>query len=484
MPPQGPPWQVPPPGASAHPPYPGHQQGTPPGAPPDPPSAQADPRHAATAKKAGPLKIVLVAALCVTWLLSLGTGTAYVVAGGFGDDSGTGGAGLWQVPFTVPGFELADRNDSIAFGAWMSGTAVIRAQEDGMHAYDLATGKRVWGTPSPGGQLCSATPDLAGTRGAIAYGTAERCDRVAGVDAATGKILWRVRVPESKERPGLARRGDENLYAPGLWIAGDVLLVRTWGQVSGHRLSDGGKVWTRAIGESCKAVNMVVAASGRAAVSVQCTQGGDSVLLLDGKTGAVAGEHRFKLLGGPDRLISADPAVVAWDDPRDTSFLVMDGAGKAVRQFGAGARIEFAWANRLTYLKGGYEELRAQVRGDTLYVASSPAVRGDVLMAYDLTTGKRLWQSAKPSPTRLTFVRAEDKGLLVMEEGGAYRSVPRLLRVDAATGGTAVVAELPQRAGGESAAARVYYRDGALAIMPFRKADARHALTVVRVEAG
>ncbi|MFI6795794.1 hypothetical protein [Streptosporangium canum] len=106
------------------------------------------------------------------------------------------------------------------------------------------------------------------------------------------------------------------------------------------------------------------------------------------------------------------------------------------------------------------------------------------LLAFDLTSGRQRWKSSGTGDTMLTFVDADDKGLLVVEEGGTNEPVPRLTRIDPATGKASPVAELPQKAGGESSDARVYHRNGTLVVMPFEKVAVRYAITVLRVETG
>ncbi|MGW3367614.1 outer membrane protein assembly factor BamB family protein [Streptosporangium canum] len=453
-------------------PFPPHQPPGQYGGQPDQPPAR---------KRTG--RTVLFVALGLVLLLGLGGGTAWVVAGGFGDGFGEGD---WQVPFTAAGTEVLGTDASIAFGAWMSETAAIRVQKDGVLAYDLKTGKRTWGTPSPGEQLCAATPGIAGGRGAIAYGTTKVCDRVAGLDAKTGKLLWKIKIPAAPAQ----RAGSKNLQAPGLVLAGDLVVVRTGKQVTGYRLSDGRRVWTSKTSEVCTTTG-VAGSAKQVVVNLDCYRGGDSVVVLDGKSGRFKGEYRIKDDdGGPDDLLSADPVVAAWRGGEESSILVLDDKGGKVREFETGTKTDFLALNDTIYIDGGYRELRTVVRGDTLYLATFPAnVKGggisrNDLLAFDLTSGRQRWKSSGTGDTMLTFVDADDKGLLVIEEGGTNEPVPRLTRIDPATGKASPVAELPQKAGGESSDARVYHRNGTLVVMPFEKVAVRYAITVLRVETG
>ncbi|WP_326821940.1 outer membrane protein assembly factor BamB family protein [Streptosporangium sp. NBC_01756] len=460
--PQGPPYpqqQYPPPGPEGQP--------YPPGAQPDRPPA---------GRRTG--RTVLFVALGLVALLGIGVGTAWFVSGGFGDEFGEG---EWQVPFTAAGTEVIGTDASIAFGTWMSDAAVIRVQKDGVLAYDLKTGKRAWGTPAPGEQLCGATPGIAGGRGAFAYGTTKICDHLAGIDAKTGKVLWKVRIPATA-----SKESDKSLDAPGLVLAGDLAVVRTFKRVSAYRLSDGKRIWASNTSKVCTATD-VAASPKQVVVNLDCYEGGDSVVVLDGRTGAYKGEHRITDDdGGPDSLLSADPVVAAWGGGDKTFILVLDDRGKKLREFDSGVKVDLLPLNGAIYIDGGREELRTAVRGNTLYLTTFPEnVKGggisrNELLAFDLTSGRQLWKSSGTGATMLTFVEADGKDLLVMEEGGRNEPVPMLTRIDTATGRAVPVTELPQKAGGESGNAHVHYRNGTLVIMPFEMVASRYAVTVVR----
>ncbi|MGV9776502.1 outer membrane protein assembly factor BamB family protein [Streptosporangium sp. NPDC003464] len=473
------------PGPQPHPP--GQQQPYPPGAQPYPPSQPPGqhggrPEQPPAKRRTG--RTVLFVALGLVLLAGLGGGTAWVVSGGFGGSGG--GDGDWQVPFTTADTEVIGTDNSIAFGAWVSETAAIRVQKDGVLAYDLKTGKRVWGTPSPGEQLCAATPEITGGKGAFAYGTTKVCDRLAGVDAKTGKVLWKVRIPGPASQDDRTR----SLRAPGLTLAGDLAVVRTDKEVSAYRLSDGKKEWTSKASEVCTVID-VVASPKQVVANLNCYQGGDSVVVLDGKTGALKGEHRITDDdGGPEHLLSADPVVAAWAGGDKSDILVLDDKGKKLREFDTGTKADLLRLNDTIYIDGGYKEFRALVRGGVLYMATFPenteggGISRDEVLAFDLASGRQLWKSSGTGANMLTFVDADDKGALVMEAGGRNEPVPRLTRLDPATGKATPVADLWQKAGGESSQARVRYRNGTLVIMPFEKIAAQYAITVLRVEAG
>ncbi|MFF5212756.1 PQQ-binding-like beta-propeller repeat protein [Streptosporangium sp. NPDC000396] len=462
-------------GQPGQPPYPpGGQSYQPPGGQPHPPQAPAP----AGGRKTG--KTVMLVALGLVVLLGIGAGTAWYVTGGFGGGEELG-AGEWSVPFTGAGVEVIGTDASIAFGAWMTDKAVIRAQKDGVLAYDLNTGKRTWGVPSPGEQLCSAAPTIAGGTAVVAYGTTKVCDGVAGIDTATGKVTWKVKVAAGKAESGK----NATLWAPTLEFAGDIAAVRTDKVVTGLRLSDGKKLWNTGASKACRTTNML-ASPKQVIVNLDCYEGGDSVVALNSRTGDVMWEYRVE--DGPSYLLSADPVVAAWEGGTGARIELLE-AGKKVQGFETKEKIDLLRLNDTIYIRGGHEEMRALVHGSTLYLGTFPenttggGIHRNNAVAYDLKTGNRLWVSSGTGASLLTFVAADGKGLLAMEAGGNREPAPRLVRLDAATGKAASVAELPQAAGGESDDARVYYRDGRLVIMPFEKIAAGNAITALRVAA-
>lgn len=468
----------PPQGAQPYPPQgPGsYQVPQPQGAHPAPPPAR---------RRTG--RTVLFVALGLVALLGIGAGTAWFVSDGFGAGKELR-EGEWQVPFTTAGTEVIGNDASIAFGAWMSDTAVIRAQKDGVLAYDLKTGKRAWGTPAPGAQLCGATPDIAGGRGVVAYGTTTKiCDHLAGLDVKTGKLLWETTIPAKA-----SAANDKGLDTPGLLLAGDLAIVRTAEQVSAYDLASGKKAWTSVTSRVCS-TEEAAASPRQVVVILRCSQGGDRVVVLDARTGGFRGEHRIADdYGIPDALVSADPPVVVWGGGDRATVLALDGKGSKIRQFETDEKIDLLPLNGTIHIEGGYQELRTAVRGDTLYLTTFPVntkgggLSRDDVLAFDLKTGRKLWKSSGTGANMLTFVdtgTAGDKGLLVMEEGGRNEPAPRLTRIDPATGRATPVAELPQKAGGESQDAHVHYRGGTLVIMPFEEIATRFAVTALRVEA-
>nr|WP_189183649.1 PQQ-binding-like beta-propeller repeat protein [Microbispora rosea] len=417
---------------------------------------------------------MLFIALGLVVLLAVGGGTAWLVASG-----GSGGGGKeWSVPLADA--DSTDFTQGIAFAGWLTDKTVIRVQRDGVLAYDLASGKRAWGVPSPGDQLCGATPELAGGKGAVAYGSTELCDHLAGLDAVTGKITWKIKIPAKKSRVA------NSLTVPRIMSAGDVAVVYANDVLSGYRLSDGAKRWTYKLADGCY-IRDVNAAATRVVLLLNCAFAGSGnfVQVLDPKSGKAGWRYELSELSLMSLVLSADPVVVRFNEDGDKStFVILDDRGGKLSEFTTG-KVDMLPMNRVAYVEGMFEQRRYAAGGGRLYLMTFPGnvpgaarSRGRVL-AIDLKTGKQVWESSGTKPTMLTPVRADDRGLLALEVGDRRNLPPRLIRLDAATGKAAEVAELPQKYGTDGEDARVFERDGAVVIVPWTPVAVRHAVIYV-----
>ncbi|MGV9770618.1 outer membrane protein assembly factor BamB family protein [Streptosporangium sp. NPDC003464] len=477
------PWTPGPPGPAPHPqgypsgpPYP-YQQPHPqqPGgwdAPPPPPPPQRKKGHTA-----------LFVALGLVVLLAVGAGTAWFVAGtgpGAGQDGGQSvgpaAAEQWSVPLVNA--DSTDFTSGLAFAAWLTDTTVVRAQRDGLLAYDLKTGKRAWGVPSPGEQLCGATAELAAGKGAVAYGSARLCDHLAGVDTAKGQITWKVKIPAEKSTLS------DMLAAPKVMNAAGMAVVAVDETVYGYRLSDGARQWTAAPPEGCH-LDDVNAAATRVVLILDCAFNGTSnrVEVLDPESGRPVKRYPLGELGLGPKVLSADPVIVHVEKGGQSTFTAFDdNGGKVDIRTG---HVDLLAMNKVAFFDGMAEQRRYAVHGDRLYLATFPEnVPGELrsrntAVSFDLKTGKQLWESSGTQNTKLTYIRADDKGLLALEVGDRRDLAPRLVRLDAGTGKATVIAGLPQEFGTEGDNARVFERGGAVIIVPWTSVATKNAVSYV-----
>jgi outer membrane protein assembly factor BamB len=79
-----------------------------------------------------------------------------------------------------------------AEGSWAVGGTIVRAEIDGLAAYDVASGHDVWSyeVPDPQ-QLCGMSRDTSQNIGVIAYGDeGSACNTLVAVDLGSGRQLW------------------------------------------------------------------------------------------------------------------------------------------------------------------------------------------------------------------------------------------------------------------------------------------------------
>ncbi|MFI7449252.1 PQQ-binding-like beta-propeller repeat protein [Nonomuraea sp. NPDC049714] len=381
----------------------------------------------------------------------------------------------WSVP--LHGAGGADFSTGMAFASWLTDTTVIRAQKEGVLAYALKSGEQAWRTPPPGDHVCGATPELFEGKGAFAYGTSKVCDHLAGIDAATGKITWKIKIPVRKDG------AQSGLMVPALMSTDGMIIVETDDTLTAYRLSDGGKEWTKTMPNKCY-LDDANAGPGRVVALVNCGSAKkNSVQVIHPQTGDVAGKYLIGQLPLMRAILSAKPIVIQREIDGKNVFTHFAAAGK-VSEFTTD-RVDLLTQNGVVFVEGVLEQRRYAVHGDRLYLTTFPekvAKTGgtkNTALAFDLKTGRRLWESSGTQEVTLTYIRADDQGLLALEAGERHTIAPRLIRLDAATGKAQEVAKLPLEYAGEGSRAKVFERDGAVITLPWSAAYGHKAVSYI-----
>ncbi|PZG01619.1 outer membrane protein assembly factor BamB family protein [Nonomuraea aridisoli] len=383
----------------------------------------------------------------------------------------------WQVPLIgAGGFDFTS---GMGFATWLTDTTIIRVQKDGVLAYDLATGKRAWGTPSPGEQLCGATPDAHEGIAAIAYGDAGACDRLAGIDTATGKITWQQEIQAEQSTTS------DTIQTPLIVSTDGLAILQIGDKVHAHNLTDGTVRWTATAPKNCS-VRDTNAAPGRVVMLAHCVYPytKDRVLVLDPETGKMTRKHPSRRIYS-GTIASVNPIVTQIEDAYGTHFTRYDDSGKA-SEITVG-KIDLLPLNDLITIRGMRLHYRVAVHGDRLYLATWPKKVPDSfrsrnnVLAYDFETGRRVWESSGNRPSRLAYIRADDSGLLALEVGDHRDLAPRLIRVDAKTGKAKGLGDLPLEFGLEAERAKVYEQNGAVIIVPWSSITADNAISYYKL---
>ncbi|WP_327106549.1 outer membrane protein assembly factor BamB family protein [Nonomuraea glycinis] len=438
---------------------------------------------AAPRKARGTTKIVLIVALSLVVLLAAGLTTWWFVARPStlsptnlqAGEPETPTASNWSVP--LPGAGGTDFSTGMAFASWLTDTTVIRAQKEGVLAYELKSGEQAWRTPPPGEHVCGATPDLFEGKGAFAYGTEKVCDHLAGIDAATGKITWRIEIPTRKAST------QAGLMVPGLMSTNGMIIVETDDTLTAYRLSDGGRQWAKPMPNKCH-LDDANAGPGRVVALVNCgSPKKNSVQVIHPRTGDVAGNFPIGELPLQRAVLSAKPIVIQREINGKNVFTHFAAAGK-VSEFTTG-RVDLLTQNGVVFVEGVLEQRRYAIHGDRLYLTTSSEKTArtggtkNTALAFDLKTGRRLWESSATQDVMLTYIRADDQGLLTLEAGERHTVAPRLVRLDAATGKAHEVAKLPLEYAGEGRRAKVFERAGTVITLPWSAAYGHKAVSYI-----
>lgn len=478
------PWGPPPPPPQAPHPYPGvPQQPYPPGGWPG--GGVASP---AAPKRRGRLALLIGGGLVA--MLALCAGTAWGVSSLVGGKDSAGGDGklktAWVLDFPKNdsvGLSRYDKDDM--FGAWLVGDAVVRAQADGIIAYQLADGAQAWGAPSPDGtSLCVAAQTLADGKGAVALGTTETCGTVAGFDATSGKLTWQVKIPAP------VRQGRGVVKAPTLTVAGQQVVVRSEEELIGLRLTDGKQLWRTSAekltpGRDCR-LRDAQAGGRQVVVTARCLPGGE-IDSLDPATGKLRWRQKLPESELSTGVLSVEP-LVSLSGLGNDNYALRDARGKVRASFGAtvdGTDLNTLSVNRSNSIEGP-DVLPYLADADNLYLRTHgervPGKLRDAsaVIAIDLATGKRRWVSSGHTPCQVEMIRLDGSGMLAWEAGDRRNLAPRLVRIDLASGKSTLVAEGPLTAGFEGEGAKILERDGTVVIVPWKHVTAKAAITVLR----
>ncbi|WP_437015667.1 outer membrane protein assembly factor BamB family protein [Streptomyces sp. enrichment culture] len=359
---------------------------------------------------------------------------------------------LWSVPVPKREGDLgAGPLKAETRGTWFTDEAVVHTLPDGIKAYDLDTGEQLWATALPGdsNQSCVAPENSSGDIGIVAYGENEACDHLAAYDLGSGKELW-----HRDLRPG----DSTSKHDVSVARAGNVVVVNAGKTVLALNASDGTPAWDpkRFATDQCPSGRFT---GGKVLVRVRtCViddAGGedfgrqwDEVSLIDPATGRARWTYRHDVpedsLGGDlsnNDVISTSPLVLLRKGQDGEALFALDeGTGKV--------RSEFSPAMPAKYVQTqdaeGSPWSEAGAFGDTFVMGASEGNDGDVMVAYDLDSGKQLWK-IEPVEFRRYYPLPAAGGdrILAYVTGNDNDKGPELVEFGARDGAMTTVVEYP-----------------------------------------
>lgn len=116
-------------------------------------------------------------------------------------------------------------------GSWLLPNAIVRARQDHLVSYDLATGRVMFTYTIPDPQLlCAMSRDTSSNVGLLAYGQeGGNCEHIVGLDLSSGRELWHQDLANAEE----STTGGAHDF---ISISGDLAVVRA-AATTGHGVS-------------------------------------------------------------------------------------------------------------------------------------------------------------------------------------------------------------------------------------------------------
>lgn len=319
--------------------------------------------------------------------------------------------------------------DDELIGSWLTGRLLIRAStRGGVTAYDLADGDTVWTAALPGSAAakgtspCAMSPTLtAKGLGTVAFGAdGTSCTTLAGIDTATGTVLWTVPLVDTKHPTPVGAT---------TYLQGDIATIVSENFLGGLNVRTGHRVWGfTARGYYCNAYDW--GSAGIVVVDDYCADSRKpfSLTAYDGRTGKVLWSRVQNAHTDLAHVFSGSPLIASVHIAGEDSVRVFTASGSS-RKLAVGDT-ELAPGN------DSDADHSARLLGNILV---TPALTADVpeIDAYDTTTGARLW--SYPATALATAAPGDDR---VFALAGPV-SAPQLVQLDPRTGRATPVAALP-----------------------------------------
>lgn len=333
--------------------------------------------------------------------------------------------------------------DDELVGSWVTGKLLIRAStRGGVTAYDLADGSTVWTAALPpraagGGTLpCAMSPTLtAAGLGTVAFGRdGHTCTSLAGIDAATGTVLWTVPLVDAAHPTAMGAK---------TYLQGGVATVVGENFLGGLDVRTGHRVWGfRPRGVYCNAYTW--GGTGVVLVDDYCADSKTPFTLtaFDGRTGRTLWSQDQDTHTDIAHVFSGSPLIVSEHAAGEDSVRVVAPSGTS-RKLMVGDT-ELAPGN------DSDADHSARLVGDVLVTPASTA-HGSEIDAFDTATGAKLW--SYPATALATATAPGDRVYAL----AGPPSAPQLVALDPRTGHAHAVAALPTATGKQGFTAGTVY---------------------------
>lgn len=280
-------------------------------------------------------RIAVVASVVAAIALIIGGGVWYVGSSGDGskdktaaEPGGEGAAAKYEKPkekvptdpkafFTTKALQpKLPKGETTwkAEGSWLTDKVYAKASVEAIVGVDATSGKGLWRLPKPG-ESCAGSPDLGKDNIAVVVtgakvhddrGFKDACTEVTAFDVDTGDKLWTksITIGYQKEKTAFNQ----------VTISGETVAVGGLYGGAAFDLRSGRTLWEPKQGEKCRDVGY---GGGKRLVAVRsCGEFGSEryrVEVLDSRTGASKVSHKLPDGVTSPSVISVEPVVVAVD---------------------------------------------------------------------------------------------------------------------------------------------------------------------------
>ncbi|WP_326567050.1 PQQ-binding-like beta-propeller repeat protein [Amycolatopsis rhabdoformis] len=384
------------------------------------------------------LAVVVVAAVVVPIVIVTGShapaARSPVAASSAPSSSAAGAAGAWKVGSReVPQYDHG-------IDSWVVGDTLVAVNDTSAVAYSRADGRQVWQVGPPSGHFCGASTAVVDNRVAVGFG--DLCSSAALLDLGTGKLLWHKPMPITSSASPSEHILDEQAV---LEIVGGTVVVAHEGNLIGLDAATGAVRWSEdtppadgKVYTNCRAMDGLPRNGAFALLStcesVQSYEDRFVAVLVDPASGKPRQQNEFVKSDSylAPSWLSASPPIVCLNDTENGSYVFLDDAFKPVATVPTGPIL----TTGLTLSDGfGYnhishgtshERSRALVSGTTLVTVTNPQ-RPNSLVALDVRTGAKLWQTPAPGGGSVMAPLAVEDGEIVTEvappDGGPRQQV-------------------------------------------------------------
>jgi outer membrane protein assembly factor BamB len=432
--------------------------------------------------------ILSVAAVVVLVAAAAGIGLA-LRGGGSGGGTSSAPKGSDSAPATLAAWQ-ATQAQYDALSTLTDGSDLVVTADTGVYAYSRTSGKLAWTLKPPAfgsapGAFCGSGQHAVGGKLSVGFGKLTDpehhtvdCSSVGVVDLRSGKLLWTSLMIPAGEASPTAGSADGMTTE----ISGTTVLATWQGAGAAFSLTTGHRLWLQDFHvfgfEDLAAANGVFYGL-LLNVDPFPDQFAMAVDVIDPATGHVVSQRTLTgamtHTGQPQTgaIVSTKPLTLFIEDEgdnNDASFVVLNSAGtKVTRVIPAGAQNPDApasshvlFAVSLSGNARSHGSTNALVAGNTLIAVDYPTASAPVygLVAYDLSTGRRLWSATQPGVEMVTPFAVD--GSAVVAAGGTLDSSgnetdPALVRVSLASG--KVLSSTPRPTGQEPIGSEIgFYR--------------------------